>query len=148
MPPRVRATEVPPELIEIHPEWRGHQYFVVRDEIVIVDRSRRVVGVVPVGSSRAEHRGTRASDRGSGPSARLSREEIRRIQMVLKERGVYNGEPDGVWSPEAIDALTQTGSRSGCGQLGVRSRRRVPGCASPRPPGLQPVEARPCGHGC
>ena len=51
VPSRVRVVDVPPALIEIYPQWRGHQYFVVRDEIVIVERSRKIVAVVPVGSS-------------------------------------------------------------------------------------------------
>jgi len=29
--------EVPDNLVAIYPEWRGDEYFVVRDEIVIVD---------------------------------------------------------------------------------------------------------------
>jgi hypothetical protein len=30
----VRAIDVAPALIEINPQWRGHQYFVVRDDII------------------------------------------------------------------------------------------------------------------
>ena len=33
LPATVRIVDVPPTLIEIYPQWRGHQYFVVRDEI-------------------------------------------------------------------------------------------------------------------
>ena len=51
VPSTVRIVDVPPTLIEIYPQWRGHQYFVVRDDIVIVDRSRKIVATVPVGSS-------------------------------------------------------------------------------------------------
>jgi hypothetical protein len=51
VPATVRIVDVPPTLIEIYPQWRGHQYFVVRDEMVIVDRSRKIVATVPVGSS-------------------------------------------------------------------------------------------------
>jgi hypothetical protein len=40
VPRSVRVVEVPPTLIEIYPQWRGHQYFVVHDDIVIVDGSR------------------------------------------------------------------------------------------------------------
>ena len=60
VPREVRIREVPTTLVEIYPEWRGHEYFVVNDEIVIVDRSRRIVSRVPVGSSSAsvEHRGS------------------------------------------------------------------------------------------
>src|SRR5262249_42793047 len=51
VPTSVRVIDVAPALIEINPQWRGHQYFVVRDDIIIVDRSRKVVAVVPMGSS-------------------------------------------------------------------------------------------------
>ena len=33
----VRVMEVPDNLVAIYPEWRGDEYFVVRDEIVNVD---------------------------------------------------------------------------------------------------------------
>jgi len=49
VPRRVRVLEVPPTLVEIHPEWRGYRYFVYQDEIVIVDpRSLMIVAVVNV----------------------------------------------------------------------------------------------------
>jgi hypothetical protein len=48
VPETVRVVEVSPVLIEIHPEWRGHMYFVVGDEIIIVDRNHRIVAVVAV----------------------------------------------------------------------------------------------------
>jgi hypothetical protein len=48
VPTSVRVVEVPPTLIEIHPQWRGHMYFVVGDEIIIVDRNHRIVAVIEV----------------------------------------------------------------------------------------------------
>jgi hypothetical protein len=48
VPTSVRVVEVPPTLIEIHPEWRGHMYFVVGDEIVIVDRNHHIIAVIAV----------------------------------------------------------------------------------------------------
>src|SRR5262249_49801055 len=48
VPTSVRVVEVPPALIEIHPDWRGHLYFVVGDEIIIVDRNHRIIAVVAV----------------------------------------------------------------------------------------------------
>jgi hypothetical protein len=47
----VHVVTVPDVLIEIHPEWRGHQYFVARDEIVIVDSGHRIIATLPLGSS-------------------------------------------------------------------------------------------------
>lgn len=49
VPSSVHVVEVPPTLIEIHPEWRGFRYFVVNDEIVIVEpRSLKIVAVLAV----------------------------------------------------------------------------------------------------
>jgi DNA mismatch repair ATPase MutL len=49
VPRTVRVVEVPPTLVEIHPEWRGYRYFVYEDEIVIVDpRTLMIVAIVNV----------------------------------------------------------------------------------------------------
>jgi hypothetical protein len=48
VPTRVRVVAVPSPLIEIYPQWRGHMYFVVGDQIIIVDRSHRIVAVISV----------------------------------------------------------------------------------------------------
>jgi hypothetical protein len=48
VPTSVRIVEVPAPIIEIYPEWRGHMYFVVGDEIIIVDRNHRIIVVAPV----------------------------------------------------------------------------------------------------
>jgi hypothetical protein len=32
----------------VHPEWRGHMYFVVGDEIIVVDRDHRIIAVLAV----------------------------------------------------------------------------------------------------
>jgi peptidoglycan hydrolase-like protein with peptidoglycan-binding domain len=107
----VRVIEVPQTLIEIHPEWRGHRFFVVRDEIVIVDRELAIVAVVPVGGSSTEidrsgpRGGMAAGEGSSGPSVSLSVEEIRQLQIVLKEKGFFRGEPDGVFGPQTRQAL-------------------------------------------
>jgi hypothetical protein len=48
VPTTVRVVEVPTVIIEVHPEYRGHMYFVVGDEIIIVDRNHRIVAVLTV----------------------------------------------------------------------------------------------------
>jgi hypothetical protein len=48
VPTRVRVVAVPPRLIEIHPAWRGHMYFVVGDQIIIVDRRHRIIAIINV----------------------------------------------------------------------------------------------------
>jgi hypothetical protein len=49
VPRDVRVAEVPSVIIDLHPEWRGYRYFVVNDQIVIVDRETlRIVAILDV----------------------------------------------------------------------------------------------------
>lgn len=49
VPRTVRVVDVPPVIIDIHPEWRGYRYFVVNDQVIIVERdSLRIVAVLDV----------------------------------------------------------------------------------------------------
>ncbi len=49
VPRSVRIIAVPREIIEIEPQWRGYEYFMVGDQIVIVDpRSMEIVAVLEV----------------------------------------------------------------------------------------------------
>jgi hypothetical protein len=77
VPTSVRVVALPATLIEIYPQWRGHSYFVVRDEIVIVDSEYRIVSVVPVGAGSAAQSDDRDGGRAVGVS--MTTEEIRRI---------------------------------------------------------------------
>jgi hypothetical protein len=105
VPQRIRIREVPETLVEINPQWRSDEYFVVRDEIVIVDHSRKIVAVVPVGSSSTSIE-TRSSASAGQP-------DIRRVQEVLIEKGFYHGRADGVMGPETRQALISFQQREG-----------------------------------
>jgi hypothetical protein len=49
VPRSVHFVTVPSTLVEIHPAWRGYSYFVVEDEIVIIDpHTLRIVAVLVV----------------------------------------------------------------------------------------------------
>jgi hypothetical protein len=48
VPSSVRVVAIHPTLVEIHPEWRGFFYFVVGDEIIIVDGNHHIVAVIAV----------------------------------------------------------------------------------------------------
>src|SRR5262249_16571594 len=114
VPTSVRVVEVPDVLIRIHPEWRSHRYFVVRDEIVIVDNSHRIVSVVPVGASGAQ---LNERDRGSagarsGAAMNLSVEEIREVQQVLVRDG-FDVEVDGRLGPKTHEALISFQRKNG-----------------------------------
>ena len=73
-----------PILIETFPQYRDYSFFIVEEEIVIIEpRTRKIVHVVPVGSGRAS--------RGGGTSVevlQLSEPEIREVQLVLVQRGL------------------------------------------------------------
>jgi len=45
----VRFVTVPDTIVRIHPAWRGYSYFIVDDEIIIVEPSTfRIVAVLTV----------------------------------------------------------------------------------------------------
>jgi hypothetical protein len=49
VPRDVRVVEVPTVILDIHPEWRGYRYFVVNDQVVIVEPDTlRIVAVLDV----------------------------------------------------------------------------------------------------
>jgi hypothetical protein len=48
VPSTVQVVEVPEVIVEIHPEWRRFYYFVVGDEIIIVDLNHKIVAVIAV----------------------------------------------------------------------------------------------------
>ena len=116
VPSSVHLVVVPETLIEIYPQWRDDEYFVVRDEVVIVDHSHRIVAVVPTGSSSASSSSSEsayASSRsGTAETINLSQDEIRQLQITLNQRGFNVGEPDGVFGcphESSADAVPATG---------------------------------------
>jgi peptidoglycan hydrolase-like protein with peptidoglycan-binding domain len=114
VPSSVRVVEVPETLIEIHPEWRGHMYFVVHDDIIIVDHDHRIIALVPMGSSSAQaSSSSQVATAGAGGSLNLSREEILQLQVALNEKGFNIGEPDGALGPRTRQALIQFQQRQG-----------------------------------
>jgi hypothetical protein len=49
VPRTVRVIEIPDVIVEIHPEWRGFRYFIVNEELVIVEPDTlRIVAVIDV----------------------------------------------------------------------------------------------------
>jgi peptidoglycan hydrolase-like protein with peptidoglycan-binding domain len=110
VPTSVRVVDVGPELIEINSQWRGYKYFVVHDDVVIIDNSRKIVAVVPTGSSRG---GARLNTGGGSASVSLSEEQIRQVQTVLIQKGFDIGRPDGRLGPRTVRALTEFQRKQG-----------------------------------
>jgi hypothetical protein len=49
VPRSVKFVPVPATIVEYYPAYRGHSYFIVDDEIVIVDsRTLRIIAVISV----------------------------------------------------------------------------------------------------
>jgi type IV secretory pathway VirB10-like protein len=49
VPRTVRFVALPPILIEIYPQWRGYDYFIVEEQIVIIEpRTLRIVAIINV----------------------------------------------------------------------------------------------------
>jgi peptidoglycan hydrolase-like protein with peptidoglycan-binding domain len=117
VPREVRFARVPETLVEINPEWRDDEYFVVRDEIVICDHSRRVVAVIPLGSSSASFETRSRSTIVAGDI------DIRRVQEGLIEKGYYHGPVDGVLGPETRHALIRFQERERIAARGIIDER-------------------------
>ena len=49
VPRTVSFHPLPPDVVTIYPEWRGYEYFLVNDRIVVVDpRTLEIVDVIDV----------------------------------------------------------------------------------------------------
>jgi len=48
VPTSLRVVVVPQVIVDVHPQWRGLMYFIVNDQIIIVDRNHRIVAVIDV----------------------------------------------------------------------------------------------------
>jgi hypothetical protein len=140
LPQHVTLVDVPPELIEINPEWRGYKFVVVEDEIVIVrPDDRRIVAEIPVGGSRASGTSGRSGSRSTTRITieELPPEEIRVIQEALVRRG-FRVEVTGRLDDRTRRALVQFKQRERLGSsveldtrtvaaLGVQDRVRLQG---------------------
>jgi hypothetical protein len=116
-----------PTLIDVFPSFRDDSFFVVEDEIVFLDRDRRVVDVVPAGPrTHFSNRFSRGSV-GSGAVAtlNLSPTEIREVQQVLIERGLLTGEADGVLGSRTQEALISFQRQQGIQTTGSIDTRTV-----------------------
>jgi Protein of unknown function (DUF1236)/Putative peptidoglycan binding domain len=118
VPSHVHLVAVPDTLVQIYPEWRNDEYFVVRDEIVIVDHSRKIAAVIPAGPGHA-------STGSSTAVVDLSPAEIREVQTVLIERGLLHGHADGIWSERTREALIAFQRREGLNASGRIDSRTV-----------------------
>src|SRR5215475_10659337 len=112
-----------PILVETFPQYRDDRFFVVEDEIVIVDRSHKVVDVVPAGPRARFSRSSGGTS--TAVAVNLSEREIREVQQVLVSRGFLHGRVTGVWGPETRDALIAFQRKEGFTANGTIDTRTV-----------------------
>jgi peptidoglycan hydrolase-like protein with peptidoglycan-binding domain len=110
-----------PILIETFPQYRDYSFFVIEDEVVIVDRGHRIVDVVPAGPRARYSR----SSSSTTVAVNLSEPEIREVQQVLITRGFMHGRVTGVWGPETRDALIAFQRKEGFTANGTIDTRTV-----------------------
>jgi hypothetical protein len=87
VPSSIRLYDVPAEIVEIYPGFRGHKFVVVEDEIVIIEpRTRKIVTTISRdGGSRAVSRETRSTTGAAtaGARVRFRPEQIETIRTVV-----------------------------------------------------------------
>jgi hypothetical protein len=95
IPRSVRAYTVPQDIVAIYPQFRGHRFVVVDDEIVILEPgSQRIVSVLPMGGERSFARSTSRETTGApsrettgsasaGSRLRLSSQDREVIRTVV-----------------------------------------------------------------
>jgi Putative peptidoglycan binding domain len=112
------------ELVEVFPEYRSDEFFVVDDDIVVMDHSRHVVDVVPAGPrSHYAHAAPRSS--GTAVAIELTPVEIREVQEVLIQEGFLVGEPTGVLDARTHDAIIAFQRQKGIQVTGSIDERTV-----------------------
>jgi Protein of unknown function (DUF1236) len=90
LPPRVRPRLLPPDIVRIAPQYRGYEYTVVEDEIVIVEpRSRRVVDVL------SERGPAQATARVGHQQVVLSQEQRETFRQVARRTTTGSTSPSG-----------------------------------------------------
>jgi peptidoglycan hydrolase-like protein with peptidoglycan-binding domain len=95
----------------------------VDNDVVIVDDSREIVSVVSTGPVQAS--GDAMEVEGGVVATDLSEAEIREVQTVLIERGLYEGEVDGIFGPSTREALIVFQRREGLQVTGRVDTRTV-----------------------
>lgn len=111
-----------PILIDTFPRYRDYSFFVVEDEVVFVNRSHKIVDVVPfrggggrVGSASVST--TYAMD--------LSEPEIREVQTVLIREGFLHGRVTGVFDARTRAAVVSFQRKRGFEASGRIDTRTV-----------------------
>jgi hypothetical protein len=96
LPAGVPYHDLPDELIERHPDWRGYQYVMTEsEEVAIVEpRTRRIVEVVDKNTSRSAATATSGGSTGASPppsNGTADRHELARMILADAKPGEIQG---------------------------------------------------------
>ena len=99
----VRLNEVPAEVVRIVPQYRGYRYFIVRDEVVIVEpRTKKIVEVI-------HKSGKRSASARSSSTVKLSSEQRKTFRSGVQTTGSTRSAGtrielrEGVTLPEEVE---------------------------------------------
>jgi hypothetical protein len=93
LPQRVRVRPVPQSIVSISPEFRGYDYVVVRDEIVIVEpRTKKVVTIIRSNDNRGSRAERAAFSLNTSQKSRIRR-DIRMDGARNVDVEVHEGRP-------------------------------------------------------
>lgn len=92
LPPNAYYYDLPDEVVEQHPDWRGYQYVMTEsEEVAIVEpRSRRIVEVVDKGATQSAAAAP-ATTGSTAPAAMDDRHEIARMILSDARPGEMQG---------------------------------------------------------
>jgi len=83
LPPRARLQRLPPDIVRIAPQYRGHEYTVIEDRVYVVEpRTRRVVDVIS--ESGPGTRTTSTFQSGGSPRIIVSQEQRESFKQVAR----------------------------------------------------------------
>jgi uncharacterized protein DUF1236 len=82
VPSTIRLYDVPVDIVDIYPGFRGHKFVVVDDEVVIIEpRTRRVMTTIPLADEALASGSLARSTTGSAPSGE-------RIRLLPEQRTI------------------------------------------------------------
>ena len=112
VPRDLRLVTLPADVVEVVPQYRGYSFFVVRDEIVIVEPSTyRIVTVLP---------------RSGGSTAAAPARSQSKVSFTDKDRDVVRKLVKTRTQRQATSAAQTTGSTA---KVVIRRGERLPGVA-------------------
>jgi hypothetical protein len=100
LPPRVRPRPLPPDIVRIVPRYRGYEYTVIDDEIVVLEpRTRRVVEIIGEPA-----RGSRMSASAGGQRIVIAPEHRETLKQTVRRSSTTGstGQSGAAWDANCL----------------------------------------------